>query len=158
MREELPARPLLGRLASRSCGGEGDVQEFAAGLVVLETIGDHAQRERLHVRDRLVLRRAPGKYPRKLKTAVPSDVGGMILLVSADERAGQLIQLLRGGGSRIEPNAAEVSGCSLESGSRNEEPARSRLLLRQLGDRLDDRNRFRPEVRSASGRYSRSGG
>jgi len=48
-------------LASRSCRGEGDVQEIAARLVSFETIGDHPQGECLDVRDGFIPCRAIGE-------------------------------------------------------------------------------------------------
>src|SRR5450830_1358425 len=51
--------------ASRSRGLEGDVQELAPGLIVIEAVGHDPQGKRLDVGDRLVLRGTVGEHARQ---------------------------------------------------------------------------------------------
>src|SRR5665647_1833645 len=73
------------KLAGR--GGEGDVQELAPGLVVLEAVSDDAQGKRLHAGDGVVLSRAVGKHSGKLDhLGDPAPVGLALKLDSKDDR------------------------------------------------------------------------
>ena len=48
--------------ASRSCSGQGEIEVLAPSLVMFELVGYHPQRQRLHLGDRLLLRRPIGQH------------------------------------------------------------------------------------------------